>query len=150
LDLKLVKELLALMDEGGLTELHYAHGETEVRLSRQNDAPPVVHTMAAPQAAAPLAAAPIAAAAPAEVVVEDDALYFCSPMVGTYYSKPNPESDAYINVGDSVVGDDVICVLEAMKVFNEIHAEFRGTITEVLMKDGDPVEFGQNLFKYKA
>lgn len=137
------------MDEGGLTELHYAHGETEVRLSRQNDAPPVMHTVAAPQVAAPIAAVAAPAAAP-EVEIEDDALYFCSPMVGTYYSKPNPESDSYVKVGDSVGGDDVICILEAMKVFNEIHAEFSGTITKILVKDGDTVEFGQNLFQYKA
>lgn len=131
------------MDEGGLTELHYAQGETEVRLSRQNKVP-VVHSVAAP-------AAPVAAAAPAPDVVEDDnALYFTSPMVGTYYSKPNPESDSYVKVGDSVSGDDVICILEAMKVFNEIHAEFSGTIVEVLVADGDTVEYGQNMFKYQA
>jgi acetyl-CoA carboxylase biotin carboxyl carrier protein len=142
LDLKLVKELLALMDEGGLTELHYAHGETEVRLSRQNDAP-VVHSVAAP----------VASVAPVPVVVEpedDNSLYFTSPMVGTFYSRPNPESDVFVEVGDSVGSDDVICILEAMKVFNEIHSEFRGTILEVLAADGDTVEFGQNLFKYKA
>ena len=130
------------MDEGGLTELHYAHGETEVRLSRQNDAP-VVHSVAAP----------VASVAPAQVVIEpedDNSLYFTSPMVGTFYSRPNPESDAFVEAGDAVGGDDVICILEAMKVFNEIHAEFRGTILEVLASDGDTVEFGQNLFKYKA
>jgi acetyl-CoA carboxylase biotin carboxyl carrier protein len=144
LDLKLVKELLALMDEGGLTELHYAHGETEVRLSRQNDAP-VVHSVAAP------VAAPLTMVAPVVVEPEEDhSLYFTSPMVGTFYSRPNPESDAFVEAGDAVGGDDVICILEAMKVFNEIHAEFRGTILEVLASDGDTVEFGQNLFKYKA
>ena len=130
------------MDEGGLTELHYAHGETEVRLSRQNDAP-VVHSVSAP----------VAPVAPVPVVVEaedDNSLYFTSPMVGTFYGRPNPESDAFVEAGDSVGGDDVICILEAMKVFNEIHAEFRGTILEVLAADGDTVEFGQNLFKYKA
>ena len=131
------------MDEGGLTELHYAHGETEVRLSRQNDAP-VVHSVAAP----------IAAAAPVAPIVvepeEDHSLYFTSPMVGTFYSRPNPESDAFVEAGDAVGGDDVICILEAMKVFNEIHAEFSGTILEVLAAEGETVEFGQNLFKYKA
>ena len=128
------------MDEGGLTELHYAHGETEVRLSRQNNAP-VVHS----------AGAPVVTAAPVVVEPEDDnSLYFTSPMVGTFYSRPNPESDAFVEAGDSVGNDDVICILEAMKVFNEIHAEFRGTIIEVLAADGDTVEFGQNLFKYRA
>jgi acetyl-CoA carboxylase biotin carboxyl carrier protein len=137
------------MDEGGLTELHYAQGETEVRLSRQNDTAPVVHAIAAPQAAAAVAPASAPASAPV-AEVEDDALYFTSPMVGTYYSKPNPESDSYVKVGDTVSDDDVVCILEAMKVFNEIHAEFGGTITEILVTDGDAVEFGQNIFKYKA
>ena len=133
------------MDEGGLTELHYAQGETEVRLSRQNDAP-VVHSVAAPVAsAAPVVVAP--------VVVEsedDNSLYFTSPMVGTFYSRPNPESDVFVEIGDSVGDDDVICILESMKVYNEIHAEFRGTILEVLVAEGETVEFGQNLFKYKV
>lgn len=127
------------MDEGGLTELHYAHGETEVRLSRQNDAP-VVHSVAAPVVVAPAVVEP----------EDDSSLYFTSPMVGTFYSRPNPESDAFVEAGDSVGDDDVICILEAMKVFNEIHAEFRGTILEVLAADGETVEFGQNLFKYKV
>ena len=133
------------MDEGGLTELHYAQGETEVRLSRQNDAP-VMHPVAAPSAPV----APIMTGMTAVEPDEDNALYFTSPMVGTFYSRPNPESGAFVEAGDSVGGDDVICILEAMKVFNEIHAEFRGTILEVLVSDGDTVEFGQNLFKYKT
>ncbi len=152
MDLTLVKELLALMEKGGLTELHYSHGETEVRLSRQNETPTVVHSVAPPVATAPApaAAAPVATSSETEVVDDANALYFTSPMVGTYYSRPNPDSDPFIKVGDSVSGDDVVCILEAMKVFNEIHAEFSGTITEILVKDGDAVEFGQNLFKYKA
>jgi acetyl-CoA carboxylase biotin carboxyl carrier protein len=92
----------------------------------------------------------VATSSETEVVDDANALYFTSPMVGTYYSRPNPDSDPFIKVGDSVSGDDVVCILEAMKVFNEIHAEFSGTITEILVKDGDAVEFGQNLFKYKA
>jgi len=133
------------MDEGGLTELDYAHGFKKVRLSRKNDAP-VAHSVAAPLAsAAPVVVTPVV------VETEDDnSLYFTSPMVGTFYSRPNPESDVFVETGDSVGEDDVICILEAMKVFNEIHAEFKGTILEVLVADGETVEFGQNLFKYKA
>ncbi len=153
MDLKIVEDLLALMQEGGLTELHYVQGETEIRLSRQQDNPaPVVYAApahGAPPAAAP--AAPVAAAAPAEApAVEEDVEYFRSPMVGTFYRKPNPESDAYVNAGDVVNGDSVMCLIEAMKVFNEIKAEFSGTIVESLVQDGEAVEFDQPLFKIRT
>jgi acetyl-CoA carboxylase biotin carboxyl carrier protein len=153
-DLKIVEDLLALMQDGGLTELHYVQGETEIRLSRQQDHPaPVVYTtpaQGAPMAAAPAAApatTPSAAKAPA---VEEDAEYFRSPMVGTFYRKPNPESDNYVSAGDSVDGESVLCIIEAMKVFNEIKAEFSGNIVEALVKDGEAVEFDQPLFKIRS
>ena len=154
MDLKIVEDLLALMQEGGLTELHYVQGETEIRLSRQQDNPaPVVY--AAPAHGAPMAAAPapVAAAAAAAVeapVVEDNAEYFRSPMVGTFYRKPSPDADAYVNANDSVDGESVLCLIEAMKVFNEIKAEFSGTILESLVKDGEAVEYDQPLFKIRT
>ncbi|MCP4093121.1 MAG: acetyl-CoA carboxylase biotin carboxyl carrier protein [Planctomycetes bacterium] len=155
MDLKIVENLLALMQEGGLTELHYVQGETEIRLSRQQDNPaPVVY--ATPAHGAPMAAAPapVAAAAPAaapEAPAEDEnAEYFRSPMVGTFYRKPSPDADAYANAGDSVDGETVLCLIEAMKVFNEIKAEFSGTILEALVKDGEAVEYDQPLFKIRT
>jgi acetyl-CoA carboxylase biotin carboxyl carrier protein len=151
-DLKIVEDLLALMQDGGLTELHYVQGETEIRLSRQQDNPaPVVYATpahGAPMAAAPAAAAPVAAVeAPA---VEENVEYFRSPMVGTFYRRPNPESDNYVSAGDSVDGESVLCIIEAMKVFNEIKAEFSGGIVEALVKDGEAVEFDQPLFKIRT
>ena len=153
MDLKIVEDLLALMQDGGLTELHYVQGETEIRLSRQQDNPaPVVY--ATPAQGAPMAAAPAAAAAPVAAVeapaVEENVEYFRSPMVGTFYRRPNPESDNYVSAGDSVDGESVLCIIEAMKVFNEIKAEFSGGIVEALVKDGEAVEFDQPLFKIRT
>lgn len=153
MDLKIVEDLLALMQDGGLTELHYVQGETEIRLSRQQDNPaPVVY--ATPAHGAPMAAAPAAAAAPVAAVeapaVEENVEYFRSPMVGTFYRRPNPESDNYVSAGDSVDGESVLCIIEAMKVFNEIKAEFSGGIVEALVKDGEAVEFDQPLFKIRT
>ncbi len=151
LDTKIIQELLALMDEGGLTELHYVQGDTEIRLSRKGEPPTVVHAAPAPaQPAAAPPAAPIPApaeAAPAPVEEEGELLR--SPMVGTFYSRPNPEAPPYVQPGDSVTPDTVLCLLEAMKVFNEIKAEFHGTILEVLVQDGEAVEYDQPLFRYR-
>lgn len=146
LDIKLVKQLMALMQEGGLTELHYAEGEVEIRLSRQAEAAPAAAPAPAPALPAPAAAAPPPApAAPAAEAGE----VFRSPMVGTFYRRPNPESENYVDAGDAVQPDSVICLIEAMKVFNEIKAEFRGTILEVLVQDGETVEYNQPLFKIR-
>jgi acetyl-CoA carboxylase biotin carboxyl carrier protein len=153
LDLKLVEQLLALMDQGGLTELHVVDGDQEVRLSRRDDSagPVVVGAAPAPMMAAPVAApaAPAPAEAPAPSPVEEGTL-FRSPMVGTFYARPNPDADAYVSVGDSFGDGTVLCILEAMKVFNEIKAETSGTVLEVLVQDGDAVEYDQPLFRYKA
>jgi acetyl-CoA carboxylase biotin carboxyl carrier protein len=151
LDLKLVEQLLALMDQGGLTELHVVDGDLEVRLSRRDEssaAPVVVGAAPAPMAA-PVAAPAAPAEAPAPAPVEEGTL-FRSPMVGTFYARPNPDADAYVSVGDSFGDGTVLCILEAMKVFNEIKAETSGTVLEVLVQDGDAVEYDQPLFRYKA
>ncbi len=140
------------MDQGGLTELHVVDGDQEVRLSRRDESPagPVVVGAAPAPMAAPVAApAPAAAEAPAPAPVEEGTL-FRSPMVGTFYARPNPDADAYVSVGDSFGDGTVLCILEAMKVFNEIKAETSGTVLEVLVQDGDAVEYDQPLFRYKA
>ena len=152
MDLKIVQDLLALMQEGELTELHIVDGETEIRLSRQAEGgqAPVVYA-AAPSAAPVAAPAVAAAAAPTTPAVEEpQGELFRSPMVGTYYSKPDPDSPGYVAVGDSVGGETVLCILEAMKVFNEIKAEISGTILEILVKDGEAVEYDQPLFRIQT
>lgn len=151
MDLKIVQDLLALMQKGELTELHVVQGETEIRLSRQPEGGPAPVVYAAPPAAAPALVAPAAAAvAPAAVAEEPQGEFFRSPMVGTYYSKPDPESPGYVAVGDSVGAESVLCILEAMKVFNEIKAEFSGTVLEILVKDGEAVEYDQPMFRIQT
>lgn len=154
MDLKIVEDLLALMQEGELTELHVVQGETEIRLARQPEGG-IQHVAYAPAPSAPAVSAPAAPApapveAAAPVVEEPAGELFRSPMVGTFYSRPEPGADNYVAVGDAVGGETVLCILEAMKVFNEIKAEFSGTILEVLVKDGEAVEYDQPMFRYSA
>lgn len=157
-DTDLIERLLTLMNEGGLTELVYEQDDIKVKLSRRQDsgngantvvlpaaapaAAPVAHAQPAPAAAAP-AAAPVAEE---ETGVE----LFRSPMVGTFYARPNPDSDAFVRPGDQVNGESVLCILEAMKVFNEIQAEMSGEIVACLVQDGEAVEYDQPLFKVRT
>ncbi len=150
-DLKIVEDLLALMQDGELTELHVIQGETEIRLSRQVPAGPPQVVYASPQAGTPAAPAPPATGeTPVAAAPEVEGELFRSPMVGTFYSKPDPDSEPYVSAGDAVAKDSVLCILEAMKVFNEIKAEFSGTILEVLVKDGEAVEYDQPLFRIRT
>ena len=152
LDIRKLKELVRLMVSNDLTELDLRDSEEQVTLRRQgpNQAPQIV---TAPVATAAPAAAPAAAGADAAAattaVAEQDLHAITSPMVGTFYAAPNPDSPAFINVGDSVGPESVVCIVEAMKVFNEIKAECSGSIEKVLVSNGDPVEYGQPLFLVK-
>ena len=103
-----------------------------------------------PVAPVPVAAveAPVTAPAPESAQAPDPEIK--SPMIGTFYRKPSPESGSYVEVGDTVTADTVICIIEAMKVMNEIKAEMSGVVTEILVEDGRPVEFGQALFRVRA
>lgn len=143
------QELIALMDEGGLTEIEYETEDARIRLSRQAASAVV----AAPAPGVTPAAAPPTSASASETTPEADAdeglFIFTAPMVGTFYRAAGPESDNYVEVGDSVNDESVLCILEAMKVMNEIKAECSGEITAILVKNGDPVEYGQPLFKLR-
>ena len=154
MDTKTVRYLAKLMDEHGLTELDIESEELKVRLSKSGQQPIVqAVAAAAPVAAAPLAAAP--AAAPAEAAAapapagEDfsNCKEITAPIPGTVYLKPNPESDTFVSDGKSVAEGDVVCLIEAMKVFNEIKAEgVSGTIKKICVEDGQAVEYGTVLF----
>jgi len=135
-DLEAIRKLLALMDEHGLAELEIEHEDMAVRLRKAGHEVP---------AGAPPAAAPAAAAGEAETE-EEKLPTITSPMVGTFYEAPSPEADPFVRVGDRVEESTVVCIVEAMKVFNEIRAEKSGTIEAVLLSNADPVEFGQPLF----
>lgn len=158
MDTDLIERLLTLMNEGGLTELVYEKDDFKVKLSRRQDSGhgggTVVLPAAAPAAASVAAAspAPIAAApAPAPAAEEEAGIeLFRSPMVGTFYARPNPDSDAFVRPGDQVNGESVLCILEAMKVFNEILAEMSGEIVACLVQDGEAVEYDQPLFKIRT
>lgn len=149
-DVRKVRRLVELMNDHDLSEIDLRQSDQRIRIRKGQDAPPVVYSSPPPQAvAAP--AAPVAAAsgaAPPPPPAEAANLHVIkSPMVGTYYSASKPEQPPFVKVGDPVSSDTVVCILEAMKVFNEIPAECNGQIAAILVENGDPVEFGQPLFK---
>lgn len=151
IDIRKLKELVRLMVTNDLTELDLRDTEEQVTLRRRRDEEPPVVIQApavAPVAVAPAAAtstAPASAPAAEEASVED-LPSISSPMVGTFFAAANPDSDAFVKVGDEVTADTVICLVEAMKIFNEIKAETSGTIRKVLVSNGEAIEFGQPLF----
>ncbi len=142
-DLARIQDLIALMKEHELTRIDLRQGDQQIRLARGGEpvfaAPP-------PMAAAPQPA-PVAAAPAAPVEDEQHITIIRSPMVGTFYSRANPNSEPFVKIGDQVQPETVCCIIEAMKVFNEIPAEMRGRIVAVLVDDEEPVEFGKPLFK---
>ena len=146
MDLKKVKELIDIMKENDLVELEVVDGDSKVHLKGPQAAVPVMTPM--PMPAVPTA--PVAAAsAEAAEAVDDGLIEIKSPIVGTFYPAPTPESDPYVKVGDQVNADTIVCIIEAMKVMNEIKAEAGGVIAEVCCKDGEAIEFGQVLFKVR-
>jgi len=153
IDIRKLKELVRLMVTNDLTELDLRDSEEQVLVRRGNpNQQPQVMVQPAQYAsapAAPPAAAPASApAAPAKAESADtEGLHkIASPMVGTFYLSPNPDSPAFVKVGDNVSAESTVCIIEAMKIFNEIKAEVSGTIEKVLVKNAEAVEFGQPLF----
>ncbi len=151
MDLNKIKQVVDLMKKSDLSEFEIQDQEFKLRIKRD-----VPGRAAAPApAAAPVAAAlaPVAtapAAAPAPLAADPNMKVITSPMVGTYYSTPSPESPNFVAVGSPVKADSVVCIIEAMKVMNEIQSELSGTIVECLVASGTSVEFGQPLFRVKV
>jgi acetyl-CoA carboxylase biotin carboxyl carrier protein len=151
MDIRKVKKLIELLEESGIAEIEISEGEESVRISRypQGQPAPVVHYAApapAPVAAAP---APVAApaAAPAAAPVANKADHtVTAPMVGTFYAAATPGAKAFVDIGSEVNVGDTLCIIEAMKMMNQIESDKSGRVTAVLVKNGDPVEFGQPLF----
>lgn len=147
MDIRKVKKLIELLEESNIDEIEIAEGEESIRISRHSTtyAAPAMQQVAAPAPAAPApVAAPVAEAAPAAPAAPTGHTVN-SPMVGTYYSAPSPSSPAFIEVGKSVQKGDVICIIEAMKMMNQIEADKSGTIEAILVENGEPVEFDQPL-----
>lgn len=160
-DLKDVKQLVELMRRSDLTEFELEQEGFKVRIKRDSTGTVVMPQMATqppfpmahhtPMAApAPQPAAPTASAAPVSNAPEAGIIYVKSPMVGTYYRSPSPDSPSFVDKGSSIKEDSVVCIIEAMKVMNEIQAEVKGTIVEMLVENGTSVEYGQPLYKVKA
>lgn len=146
-DLKFVKELMGLLEDSTLTELDFQKGDLGISLSKTVSSAPVQQVVAAPVAAAAAAAPSMPVAtpeAPADAAAHPGAVK--SPMVGTAYTRPSPDADTFVNVGDKVKEGDTIMLIEAMKTFNPIVAPKSGKIEQVLVDDASPVEFGEALF----
>jgi acetyl-CoA carboxylase biotin carboxyl carrier protein len=143
MDIRKIKKLIELIEESGIAELEIKEGEDSVRISRQTSA--IVQTMA--PVAAPLAAAPQPLAAPAAETAElEHGHQVKSPMVGTFYGAASPTSGPFVTQGQQVNVGDTLCIIEAMKMMNQIEADKAGKISSILIEDGSPVEFDQVLF----
>lgn len=143
MDLKEIRKIVELMNEHELSYFHLEEEGVNLKLKKGADIVQVAQT--AMQAPAPVAAAAPTGSAPA--AAEPAGNEIPAPMVGTFYMSPNPESPAYVSVGDTISEGQTICIIEAMKVMNEIKAETSGTVTAIVAKDGEPVQFGDALFR---
>jgi acetyl-CoA carboxylase biotin carboxyl carrier protein len=153
LDLNKIKQVVDLMKKSDLSEFEIQDQEFKLRIKR--DLPGRAAIAAAPAAPAPVAAAPAPVAAapsvPAAPAAADPSIKLVtSPMVGTYYATPSPENPPFVAVGSPIKVDSVVCIIEAMKVMNEIQSEIAGTVVECLVANGTSVEFGQPLFRVKV
>jgi acetyl-CoA carboxylase biotin carboxyl carrier protein len=155
MDIRKIKKLIELLEESGIAEIEIKEGEEAVRISRMQASPPVpaypqfmhvagMPTAAAPQIEAPKAAAPAAEAAAAKPKPNEHVI--TAPMVGTFYASPSPGAKAFIEIGDEIKVGQVLCIIEAMKMMNQIEADKAGKVTSIMARNGDPVEFGQPLF----
>jgi acetyl-CoA carboxylase biotin carboxyl carrier protein len=147
MDIRKVKKLIELLEESDINEIEIKEGEESVRISRMSHSAPAQMMMPAgyPQMAAAAAPAPAAVAAAEPVAVEAAGHVVRSPMVGTFYRAPSPSSPAFIEVGKSVKAGDVICIVEAMKMMNQIEADKSGVVEAILVEEGQPVEYDQPL-----
>lgn len=151
MDLKDIKAIIDLMKKNSITEFELERQDSKIRLKRglnggasvmpSEDTPPMISTLAPPAISAPLMPTAISSAV-GEIEIK-------SPMIGTFYRAPSPEASSYIEVGSEVNSETVVCIIEAMKVMNEIKSEVKGVVTQVLVENGKPVEFGQPLFKVR-
>ncbi|MGB1112198.1 MAG: acetyl-CoA carboxylase biotin carboxyl carrier protein [Schleiferiaceae bacterium] len=151
MDLKEIQALIKFVAKSGAQEVSLETEDFKINIktaSEGSDQPTIIQTVA-PQAAMPVAAAPAPAAAPAaEAPAEDNSNYIevKSPMIGTFYRSPSPDQDAFVKVGSEIKPGDVLCIVEAMKLFNEIESEVSGKVVKVLVDDQSPIEYDQPLF----
>jgi acetyl-CoA carboxylase biotin carboxyl carrier protein len=146
MDIRKVKKLIELLEESDISELEISEGEETVRISRhaRGGAQPIVQYQAAPAPTPAIAAVAVAPGAPARPAIDEHTIV--SPMVGTYYSSPSPGAKVFVEIGSEIKVGQTLCIIEAMKMMNQIESDKAGRITAILAKNGDPVEFGQPLF----
>ncbi|ARJ51932.1 acetyl-CoA carboxylase biotin carboxyl carrier protein [Staphylococcus lutrae] len=152
MNFKEIKELIDILDNSNLTEINIEDKGTTVNLKKEKEI--ITQQVAAPQSVATQVTSSPSVQPAAQVElpsseVDETLKTITAPMVGTFYKSPSPEENAYVQVGDQITADTTVCILEAMKLFNEIQAEVAGEIVEVLVEDGQMVEYGQVLFKVK-
>jgi acetyl-CoA carboxylase biotin carboxyl carrier protein len=149
MDIRKIKKLIELLDESGVAEIEIREGEESVRISRYGQNVPAAMAVPAPATAAPppeTAARETSREAEAASEGIPEGHQLTSPMVGTFYRSPSPGSKAFVEVGDRVNVGDTLCIIEAMKMFNQIEADKAGVVAAVLVENGQPVEFGEPLF----
>jgi len=152
MDIRKIKKLIEMLEASGIAELEITEGEESVRINRYGQMPPMMppapYPMPYPAAPQAPAVAPAAEAAPAGKPAPDGKL-IRSPMVGTFYNAPAPDADPFIKLGDDIKAGDTVCIIEAMKMFNRIEADFGGKVVEILVENGQPVEYDEPLFVIK-
>ena len=149
MDIRKIKKLIELLEESALTEIEISEGEESIRLSRSSPLDPAESTTANPlPARLTETPSPSRESSSIAATLEDlpGTVPVVSPMVGTFYAAPNPESSPYVKTGSEGAVGDTLCVIEAMKIFNHVEAECTGVIRKILKNSGDPVEFGETLF----
>ncbi|MGQ2964545.1 acetyl-CoA carboxylase biotin carboxyl carrier protein [Methylophilus sp.] len=147
MDLRKLKKLIDLVEESGISELELTEGEEKVRISRTiTGVAPVTQYVAAPAPVAAAAAAPAAAPAASAPAPELEGKIVKSPMVGTFYRASSPDAKAFVDVGSSINAGETVCIIEAMKLLNEIESEYAGVIKKIFVENGQPVEYGEPLF----
>lgn len=148
MNIKQIRELAQIAAENGLSAIEIAEGENRVRIKRAVSAPAAIPTVVSMPMAAPAAPAPAPAAEAEETNVDfNRTREIKSPMVGVFYAAPSPDAKPFVEVGSKVKKGDIVCIVEAMKLMNEITAEFDGEVVDICVHNGDVVEYGQTLFK---
>lgn len=142
MDIAQIRKLIKLVQSSDLTEIEVTEGDQTVRISRQQ--PAMTHS--APPAHYAVPAAPVAAAPASEAAEENAEHTVTSPMVGTFYRSPSPDADSFVSVGQHVKKGEPLCIIEAMKMMNEIEAEYDGVVDSILVENATPVEYGQPIF----
>ena len=140
MDIRKIKKLIDLLEQSDVNEIEIKEGEESIRIQRG------AHAAVATPVTAPAPLAPPSASAPAQTAPEPSQVTIDSPMVGTFYSSASPGAKPFVNIGEQINLGDTVCIIEAMKMFNQIEADKAGAIVKILVEDGQPVEYGQPLF----